>query len=104
MRQRHPARQKRSPAAGGPDVTGEGAVDNTALPLTLLPPGTRARVVSVEGGFGFVRRLAEMGISPGIQVLSLRGGTGGPVIIEVRSSRLVMGRGMAQRVKVTPLR
>lgn len=72
------------------------------MPLALLRPGNSATVTAVRGGRGFNRRLASMGILPGVQVRMVSGAFGGPVIIEVRGSRVVVGRGMAHRVVVEP--
>ena len=74
----------------------------TGTLLTLVSPGTRARVVSTDGGSGFNQRLASMGIRPGVELRLMKGGPNGPVIIEVLGSRLVLGHGMAQRVFVEP--
>lgn len=72
--------------------------------LTMLRPGNQARVLEVRGGRGGRQRLYSMGIYPG-QVLSVvRGGAGGPVIVEARGSRVVIGRGMAHRVMMTEVR
>ena len=70
------------------------------MPLTMLSSGTRARVTAVYGGRGFNQRLASMGILPGAELVLLKGGPGGPVIIDVLGSRFMLGRGMAQRVMV----
>jgi len=60
-------------------------------------------VTAVHGGRGFGRRLASMGILPGAEVRMVRGGLGGPVIVEARGSRVLVGRGMAHRVMVEPM-
>ena len=73
------------------------------MPLTMLSPGTRARVTAVCGGRGFNQRLASMGILPGAELVLLKGGPGGPVIINVLGSRFMLGRGMAQRIMVQVL-
>lgn len=72
-----------------------------AMPLMMLRPGSRARVVEIRGGRGVRRRLSSMGIYPGEVLALVRGGRGGPVIVEARGSRIVIGRGMAHRVMVT---
>jgi len=73
---------------------------NPVMPLMMLQPGRRARVLEVRGGRGLTRRLASMGILPGTVVSLVRGGPGGPVIVAVRGGRVVIGRGMAHRVMV----
>ena len=72
------------------------------IPLTTLQPGRRARVVAVHGGRGFAHRLASMGILPGVELLLVRGGLGGPIIVQVGASRYVIGRGMGHRIIVQP--
>jgi ferrous iron transport protein A len=68
--------------------------------LAQVPPGKRARVEAIQGGRGFVSRLAALGIIPGT-VLTVLGNAGaGPVILEARGSRLALGRGQAARIVV----
>jgi Fe2+ transport system protein FeoA len=71
------------------------------MPLMMLQPGSRARVVEIRGGRGVRQRLSSMGIYPGETLSLVRGGRGGPVIVEARGTRVVIGRGMAHRVMVT---
>ncbi len=73
-----------------------------AMPLLMLEPGHRATVTKVRGGRGFIHRLASMGILPGAAVSLVRGGPGGPVIVQVCGSRVIIGRGMAHRIMVQP--
>jgi len=57
------------------------------------------------GGCGIVRRLAEMGLTPGVEVKLLRKGPfRGPVEIEVRGVALALGYGVAAKVFVKPLK
>jgi len=71
------------------------------IPLTELKPGERGVVVSAAGGYGAVRRLAEMGLTPGIQVLVVRKAPlRGPIEVEVRGTRLALGFGLASRIAV----
>lgn len=73
--------------------------------LTRLREGETGVVAHTVGGFGLVRRLAEMGLTPGVEVKVLRTGPfRGPFEIEVRGVALALGRGVASRVFVRPLR
>jgi len=72
------------------------------MPLTMLSPGERGRVTAVHGGRGLNHRLAEMGLSVGTEVVLVRFG-GGPVVVNVRGTRLMLGRGMAHRINVEPV-
>lgn len=68
------------------------------VPLSELAEGETAVVREVQGGRGFTQRLAEMGISSGNELRVIRGR--GPVIVEVRGHRLVIGHGMVGRIMV----
>jgi ferrous iron transport protein A len=72
-----------------------------AIPLTSLEEGQKAKVVFTTGGYGLVRRLAEMGLTPGTEIKLLRKGLfSGPVEIEVRGVSLALGYGVASKVFV----
>jgi len=53
----------------------------------------------VLGGRGKARRLMEMGLTPGSEVLVLRN-EAGPVLVRVRGVTIAMGRGLARSVLV----
>jgi len=73
--------------------------------LTDLAEGEKGVMIRAVGGFGLVRRLAEMGLTPGVEIKLLRKGSfGGPVEIEVRGVALALGRGVASRVLVKPVK
>jgi len=77
-----------------------GSQGSPGISLTTLSPGQSARVTSVHGGRGLVQRAASMGIIPGTEVEIIRSGRGGPVIMRVHESRIVLGYGMAHRILV----
>ena len=73
-------------------------------PLSSLSVGTVAVVSFTVGGYGFVRRLAEMGLTPGVKVSVVRNAPlSGPIIISVRESSIALGRGVASRIFVKVL-
>ncbi len=67
--------------------------------LSQMKPGEPARIVDIAGGHGIRQKLNLRGISEGsiVRVIS----TNGPVTIEVDRNVLSIGRGMAQKIKVT---
>ena len=69
------------------------------IPLTTVGVGRRVRVVRVEGGEGLRARLCAMGLTPGTPV-EVRCDSGGPVVLDVLGSRLMIGRGMAGKILV----
>jgi ferrous iron transport protein A len=70
------------------------------MSLAQVSAGQRARVEAVQGGWGFVSRLAALGIIPGTVVTVLGNAGAGPVILEARGGRLALGRGQAARIVV----
>jgi len=70
------------------------------IPLSSFKEGQSGVVREVNGGRGFIQRLAAMGIFPGTEIRVVK--SGGPVIVEHRGHRLVLGRGMVDRVMVEP--
>ena len=70
------------------------------MPLTMAQAGTQVRLIAVEAGRGLQARLAAMGLVPGTEIDVISNGLRGPFIIGVKGSRIVLGRGMAQQMRV----
>ncbi|MEM3873832.1 MAG: FeoA family protein [Candidatus Bathyarchaeia archaeon] len=88
-----------------PQKQGESKNEGELYALTDLAEGEKGIIVKAVGGFGLVRRLAEMGLTPGVEVKLLRKGSfGGPVEVEVRGVALALGRGVASRVLIKPVK
>ena len=74
------------------------------LALTDLPVGASASVVRLAGGHGMQGRLASMGLHVGSQVRLLHAPRGsGPALVGIGQTRLAIGRGMAERILVSPV-
>lgn len=79
----------------------EGHVEDTQN-LTSLQQGEKGVVVFAFGGRGLVRRLAEMGLTPGTEVTVVRSAPlRGPIEVSVRGVFLALGYGVASKVFVT---
>lgn len=92
-------RNRRTSERGNPRSNGE------VISLTSLFEGERGVLTNAFGGFGLVRRLAEMGLTPGVEIRLLRKCPfSGPLQIEVRGSVLALGYGVASKVFVKPLK
>lgn len=71
------------------------------MPLSMARPGEVVTVVNVRAGWGLQRRLADMGLLPGVQIRVVNSQMPGPIVIDLRGSRLVLGHGVAQKIMVT---
>ncbi len=70
------------------------------LPLALVRPNREVSLMAVIGGQGLRRRLNDMGLSKGVKFKVIHASVAGPCIISLGNSRLVLGRGMAQKILV----
>lgn len=71
-----------------------------SMPLSLAGTGKLLSITGVNGGWGLRRRLAEMGLTPGALVMVMSGCHPGPLLIDIRGSRLGLGFGVAQKIMV----
>lgn len=70
------------------------------MPLTLASVGEEVRLVDIRGGQDLRKRLADLGFNVGMTLRVVKMDVNGPVILAVKDSRMVLGRGMAQKVMV----
>ena len=69
--------------------------------LSQVGPGEKVRVVSIAaGGRGLTSRLASMGLMVNSEISVINNGHPGPIVVEVRDCRVVLGRGMADKITV----
>ncbi|MFW6066340.1 MAG: FeoA family protein [Planctomycetota bacterium] len=73
------------------------------MPVTTAPVGSQVELAEIRGGRGLVFRLAEMGLTPGVRFTVVSRSRPGPLIINLRGTRLMLGAGMAGRVYVRPV-
>ena len=72
----------------------------SSMPLAMVRPGEAVQVVNTRAGWGLQRKLADMGLTPGVIIRVMNSQMPGPVIIELRGTRLALGHGMAQKILV----
>jgi Fe2+ transport system protein FeoA len=79
------------------------------VPLIALRNGKTAIVAFIKmghgrdggRGWGFKKRLMDMGLTPGTQITVVKSAPfHGPIEVLVRGSRIALGRGMAERIFV----
>jgi len=82
----------------------QGRIEDT-VSLADLTEGEKCTIVLAAGGHGMIRRLAEMGLTPGTEARVVRSAPmHGPIEVSVRGVSLALGRGIAIRVLVRRLR
>ena len=65
--------------------------------------GEKLKVLRVNAGYHAKRRLANLGILPGVNIIKRKAAPfRGPIEIIVKGSSLVIGRGLAARIIVMP--
>lgn len=92
----------------------EGGLDLSVMPAELpisqtreiimylsdVKNGMTATVKEIESGCEMYRRILELGIFPGTRLKILQNVPGGPVIFEKNGSKMMLGQGMAQKIRV----
>lgn len=82
---------------------GGGAKDDLTIALGSVAEGQCVRLARLDAGYGMASRLSAMGLVPGVEVRVLRNRGRGPALVEVKGTRLALGRGMATRILVKPI-
>jgi len=70
------------------------------LPLSELESGQQATFVELRGGWGMKGRITSLGFTPGVSILMIQNYGWGPLIVEVRGTRVALGRHEANRILV----
>jgi ferrous iron transport protein A len=73
---------------------------STLKPVSELRPGALGVVRSLRGGREFASRVVAMGLTIGAEITIIRNSGSGPIIIDVRDTRLALGRGEAIKIQV----
>ena len=68
--------------------------------LSAAGCGKSLRLLNVNAGQGLQSRLAAMGLVPGVELEVIANHSRGPLVLAVDESRIMLGRGMAERVVV----
>ena len=74
-------------------------------PLTCVDEGEKAIITHITGNTNVVRRLSEMGMTPGCELKLLRKCSfRGPIEVEVRGAAIALGYDLASEICVQPLK
>jgi len=79
-----------------------GRNNSAVIKLLNAPRDTPVEIVGISGGTHMVQKLAAMGLTHHAVVRVMRGGGTGPMVVEVRGSRVGLGQGISSRIMVRP--
>jgi len=75
--------------------------ETSKMSLCQLPVGSQVKITKINGEDETVKRLCEMGFTAGTTLVIIRGeDQNGPVVVEVRDSRIVLGSDTAKKIVV----
>jgi ferrous iron transport protein A len=76
--------------------------DDAALrPLSCVQAGESVRIARIKAECrGLANRLASMGLMVNVEITVVNNGHPGPFVVGVRESKVVLGRGMADKIMV----
>jgi ferrous iron transport protein A len=77
-----------------------GPLEDGGSPLTDLARGEGGVVRALTGGVSFLSRMASLGFTPGAPVHMVQNYGRGALIVNIRGTRIALGRGEARRVRV----
>jgi len=72
------------------------------MPLSMASQDENVRLIEIRGGKQLKQRLADMGLNPGTTVRVMATNGEGPLILDVKDTRLAIGRRMAHKILVEP--
>jgi ferrous iron transport protein A len=75
-------------------------ISANGMSLSALRSGESARIEGVHGGHGFLSRLASLGFTPGAHLRVIQNFGRGPIIVNLRDTRVALGRGEAAKIIV----
>lgn len=70
--------------------------------LSAVKSGESVEIKKMTGGHHFLSRLASLGFTPGAQLRVVQNYGRGPIIVNVRETRVALGRGEAEKILVGP--
>jgi ferrous iron transport protein A len=65
--------------------------------------GESVRIRNMQGGHQFLSRLASLGFTPGARLKVIQNFGRGPIIVNLRDTRVALGRGEASKILVERL-
>ena len=75
--------------------------NSDVIALDEIEAGSSARIVRIDSGQGLTNRLAAMGLLKNEAIKVVRNDGSGQIIVLVKNSKVILGRGMSHKVFVT---
>jgi len=71
-----------------------------ARPLSKVQAGETVKLASIKAGRDLNSRLASMGLVPNVKITVVSNSQPGPFVISVKGSKVMLGRGMANKIMI----
>lgn len=73
---------------------------HSVIAVSELPAGRSGVLRLLRGGEEFTHRMVALGFTPGVNLTIVQNHGHGPILIDVRGTRVALGRGEAHKVLV----
>jgi len=70
-------------------------------PLSQVAEGQTVNIIKIDGGRGLRMRLTTLGLLPNTQVTVIHNGRSGPFVINVKNSKMALGKGVVDKIIVS---
>lgn len=85
-----------------PNVALKSPADTAQVrPLSMVGVGEKVKVAKIQAGRDLNSRLAAMGLVPNTELTVVSNAHPGPFVVNVKGSKVMLGRGMAHNIMVT---
>jgi Fe2+ transport system protein FeoA len=74
--------------------------DKQLRPLSKVKDGETVRLARINAGQGLRNRLIAMGLVRDVEITVVNNSHPGPFVISVKDSKMMLGRGMANKILV----
>ena len=81
-------------------MTKNRTTDADIKPLDQISAGAAAKIVKIDAGCALKNRLASMGLLADVRIRVVRNDGAGQIIVNVKNSKVILGRGMSHKVFV----
>jgi ferrous iron transport protein A len=76
-------------------------MSHNQIQLTVLSPRKKGKIIYLDGGLGFQRKLRVMGIREGVTVTIIsKQPFRGPITIKIGNCQTTLGRGMTDKILI----